>query len=205
MISGTTPEFLPHRTRSKAPYSECGCDKPEALSGCGIDTARIKAVRVSTEWEKAGVYYVRTEAMVFGFGVPLQGEFSGDDENSKYILVLDDTGKPLSTNRIRLMPEKNLAKIERVATVSNARGKGAGRTGIEEAEKWILEMGYRKIVITSRKEAVGFYEKLGYKVYNDINPDTLEKWKPGESKDVRDPRFICVYMEKYMDPEAGRT
>ena len=77
----------------------------------------MKAIRVKEEWERAGVYYVRTEAMVFGFDLSLQGEFSDDARNSEYILVVDDKGKPLSTNRLHFLPEKGFAKIERVATV----------------------------------------------------------------------------------------
>ncbi len=97
----------------------------------------MKAIRVKEEWERAGVYYVRTEAMVFGFDLSLQGEFSDDDRNSEYILVVDDKGKPLSTNRLHFLPEKGFAKIERVATVRNARDLGAGKLGIEAAEEWI--------------------------------------------------------------------
>ena len=159
----------------------------------------MKAIRVKEEWERAGVYYVRTEAMVFGFDLSLQGEFSGDDRNSEYILVVDDKGKPLSTNRLHFLPEKGFAKIERVATVRNARGLGAGKLGIEAAEEWIRERGYEKIVITSREEVKGFYEKLGYTVRYDMSPDTLEKKVEGEEKPVKDPRFICVYMEKVVD------
>ncbi len=158
----------------------------------------MKAIRVEKEWERAGVYYVRTEAMVFGFDLPLEGEFSDDCSASEFILVLDDHGKPLSTNRLHFLPEKGFAKIERVATVRNARGRGAGKLGIEAAEEWIRERGYDKIVITSREEAKGFYEKLGYTARYDMNPDTLEKKKEGEEIPVKDPRFICVYMEKLL-------
>ncbi|MCR4625696.1 MAG: GNAT family N-acetyltransferase [Lachnospiraceae bacterium] len=158
----------------------------------------MKAIEVKDEWARAGVYYVRTEAMVLGFNLNLEGEFSGDGRDSEYILVTDDNGKPLSTNRIHVLPDKGYAKIERVATVSYARKIGAGKFGIEAAEKVIYEKGYRKIVITSREEAAGFYEKLGYKIRKDMNPDTLEPYKEGETLRVRDPRFICVYMEKEL-------
>ena len=158
----------------------------------------MKALRVDTEWKKAGVYYVRTEAMVLGFDLTLEGEFSDDNENSEYILVVDDAGKPLSTNRIHLLPEMHLAKIARVATVRSARKQGAGKLGIEAAESWIAEKGYKKIVITSREEAVGFYEKLGYQVRMDMSPETLKKKLPGEKVIVQDKRFICVYMEKEL-------
>ena len=43
------------------------------------------------------------------------------------------------------------------------RGQKLGAMAVREAEKWIAECGYKQIVIDSRIEAVGFYEKLGYK------------------------------------------
>lgn len=89
----------------------------------------MKTIRVKEEWQRAGVYYVRTQAMVLGFNLSLEGEFADDSPDGKYILVTDDHGKPLSTNRIHLLPERNLAKIERVATISTARGLGAGAAG----------------------------------------------------------------------------
>ena len=155
--------------------------------------------RVETEWERAGVYYIRTEAMVLGFDLPLQGEFADDTAESKYILVLSDEQKPLSTNRIHPMPEKGYVKIERVSTVSIARHLGAGRAGIEAAEQWARDLGYHKAVITSREEAVGFYQKLGYLVREDMNADTLEpKTDHDPVREDQDPRFICVYMEKEL-------
>ena len=36
----------------------------------------MKAVRVTEEWQRAGVHYVRTQAMCLGFKIPLEGEFS---------------------------------------------------------------------------------------------------------------------------------
>ena len=38
----------------------------------------MKAVRVTEEWQRAGVHYVRTQAMCLGFKIPLEGEFSDD-------------------------------------------------------------------------------------------------------------------------------
>ena len=159
----------------------------------------MEARRVKREWERAGVYYVRTEAMVLGFDLQLQGEFADDATDGRYILVLDDRQKPVSANRLHLMPEKGYAKIERVATVSTARHLGAGRLGIEAAEQWAEELGYHKVVITSREEAVDFYQKLGYRVRKDMNPDTLEpKTAQDPVREEPDPRFICVYMEKEL-------
>ena len=156
----------------------------------------MKAIRVDGEWARAGVYYVRTEAMVFGFGVSLEGEFSDDGRDSEYVLVVDDRGKPVSTNRLHFLPDRGFAKIERVVTLESYRGRGAARLGIEEAERWIKERGYSKIVITSREEVTRFYEKLGYRVRPDMSAVTLEKKGLGEETQPDDKRFICVYMEK---------
>lgn len=159
----------------------------------------MRAVRAVDTWARAGVYYVRTEAMVFGFDVKLEGEFDTDTPESEYILVMDDAGKPLSTCRIHAVPQEGYAKIERVATVSNARKCGAGRLAVEEAEKWILEKGIHKIIITSRDEAVGFYEKLGYTA--DYTKDCRKLFPPVRKQEAEedkkpDPRFVIVYMEK---------
>lgn len=162
----------------------------------------MKAFRATETYAKAGVYYVRTEAMVYGFGVSLQGEFDSDTPDSEYILVTDDNGAPLSTCRLHFVPEDGYAKIERVATVSFARGLGAGRLAIESAEEWIREKGYKKIIITSRDEAVGFYEKLGYTA--DYDKDVRTLFPSGRKQNASDeekntpPRFTVVYMEKNL-------
>lgn len=162
----------------------------------------MKAIRATETYAKAGVYYVRTEAMVYGFGVSLQGEFDGDTPDSEYILVTDDNGAPLSTCRLHFVPEEGYAKIERVATVSFARGKGAGRLAIEAAEEWIREKGYKKVIITSRDEAIGFYEKLGYtadytKDCATLFPNPKKEKEPEEEKKLH-PNFVVVYTEKNL-------
>ena len=59
----------------------------------------MKTIRVKEEWQRAGVYYVRTQAMVLGFDLSLEGEFADDTPDGKYILVTDDYGKPLIPGR----------------------------------------------------------------------------------------------------------
>ena len=55
---------------------------------------------------------------------------------------------------------------------------------IEGAEEWIREENYKKIIISSRDEAVGFYEKLGYKAdYDRVDGSGF---------------FKCIYTEKIL-------
>ncbi|WMC93272.1 GNAT family N-acetyltransferase [Kineothrix sp. MB12-C1] len=123
----------------------------------------MKAVRVTEYWQLAGVHYVRIQAMVKGFGIPLDKEFDeGDTGKSLYVLVLDDI-YPVAACRLHLLEEGEEAKIERVSVLEEYRKKGVGRLLIEAAEDWLQEYKVKKIGITSRDEAVGFYEALGYR------------------------------------------
>lgn len=144
----------------------------------------MKVIRATDTWQRAGVYYVRTEAMVRGFHIPLEKEFNeGDTPDTPYILVLDEL-LPVGTCRIHFIPKKQYAKIERVCVIESHRNRGVGRQVIEAAEKWISEEGYHKVVITSRDEAVGFYQALGYE------PDFEYPLESGV--------FHQVYMEKIL-------
>lgn len=121
----------------------------------------MEAIRVTDkEWQIAGVHYVRAEAMCKGFGISLEMEFGEDEPGDEYILVLDGI-HPVSTCRVHQLDEST-GKIERVATLSEYRGKHYGAKAIWSAEEWFKERGVKKILINSRTEAVGFYEKLGY-------------------------------------------
>jgi GNAT superfamily N-acetyltransferase len=87
-------------------------------------------------------------------------EFEDDDAMSKYILLLVD-GLPVATCRPRML-DADTAKIERVCVTEAFRSRDFGKQAIRAAEQWLKESGVRKIIINSRDEVAGFYEKLGY-------------------------------------------
>jgi GNAT superfamily N-acetyltransferase len=145
-----------------------------------MKTERLTAA--SQIWEKAGVYYVRTEGMVKGFNIPVAGEFSGDSCESEYILLYDGH-LPVATCRIHPLDETR-AKIERVCVLPDYQGRGVGREVIAAAETWLKERGFRNIIITSRDAVAGFYEALGY------TPD----W----NKTEEDAFFRSVYTYKTL-------
>lgn len=121
----------------------------------------MNVLRVTELWQRAGVYAVRTEVMVKGFGIPLNKEFDAHDTpDTLYLLALDGI-LPVAACRLFTV-DAETAKIERVSVLEGYRGKGVGRALITQAEAWLRELGFRKAIITSRDAAVGFYEKLGY-------------------------------------------
>ncbi|MBN9298501.1 MAG: GNAT family N-acetyltransferase [Filimonas sp.] len=55
-------------------------------------------------------------------------------------------------------------RLRQMAVIAGLQGKGLGRSLMQFAENISRDMGYRKITMHARTTAVGFYEKLGYKV-----------------------------------------
>ena len=145
----------------------------------------MKVIRVTEEWQRAGVHYVRTEGMVKDFSLTLEGEFEADTPESLYVLALDEN-LPVSTCRLRIIEQGGelVGKIERVATIPDYRSKGIGSLVISEAENWLKELCVKRVLINSRKAAVRFYEKLGYK------PD----WNKTSGSGL----FECVETEKVL-------
>lgn len=129
----------------------------------------------------AGVGDVRIETMVRHYDITLDQEFDDQDGlETRYILLLDDT-LPVATCRLHL---GNEAKIERVSVLPAYQHQGLGSKLLQEAEAWLKELGYSHIVITSRDEAVGFYEKNGYKRMDKAPLDAG--------------LFVCIYVEKEL-------
>lgn len=118
-------------------------------------------IRAEHEWQRAGAYSVRIQGMNRQYHISLREEFDEHDgDGTKYIVLLDD-GYPIATCRFyELSPESVM--LGRVVVLPEYRGKGVGHMLIAEAEKWIFELGYKEIIIESRIQTVGFYEKAGY-------------------------------------------
>ncbi len=122
---------------------------------------RYEVLRATQTWQRAGAYSVRIQGMNRKHHISLREEFDEHDgAGSKYIVLLDDT-YPVATCRFyELNPDCVL--LGRVVVLPEYRGKHLGAKLINEAEKWITELGYTKVFIDARLEATGFYEKLGY-------------------------------------------
>lgn len=58
-------------------------------------------------------------------------------------------------------------RLRQMAVISGLQGKGVGRVLMQFAENIARDRGFRKMVMHSRKTAVGFYEKLGFRISGD--------------------------------------
>ena len=121
----------------------------------------LEVMRAEYEWQRAGAYSVRIQGMNRQHHISLRDEFDERDcDGTKYIVVLDE-GYPIATCRFYEV-EKDSVVLGRVVVLPEYRGRQIGALVVTEAEKWIKELGYSKVIVDSRLIAIGFYEKLGY-------------------------------------------
>jgi GNAT superfamily N-acetyltransferase len=140
-------------------------------------------LRAEEEWQRAGAYSVRIQGMNRQHHITLRDEFDEHDTDGTRYIVLLDEGYPIATCRFYEIDPETVT-LGRVVVLPEYRGQGLGAKAVTEAERWVRELGYRRIAIDSRVVAVGFYEKLGYAHLDD------EVIKSGT--------FDCVRMEKLL-------
>lgn len=143
----------------------------------------IKTIRATELWQQTGAYSVRIQGMGRQHHISLRDEFDEhDNADTKYIVLLDDE-YPIATCRWYELDDSSVM-IGRLVVLPEYRGYKLGLKVMQEAEEWIKEAGYKKLVLESREEVVGFYEKLGYTA--DYN------------RRIHGVTFDCVYMEKLI-------
>ena len=84
-----------------------------------------------------------------------------------------------------MLVEKNteIVRLRQMAVLNNLQGKGIGRALMNFAENLARDRGYKIISMHARKNAAGFYEKMGYKIASD------------EFKEITIPHYV---MEKQL-------
>lgn len=55
-------------------------------------------------------------------------------------------------------------RLRQMAVLNDLQGKGIGRALMNFAENLARDRGFRAVTMHARKNAVGFYEKMGYRV-----------------------------------------
>ncbi|GAJ27090.1 acetyltransferase [Liquorilactobacillus sucicola DSM 21376 = JCM 15457] len=115
----------------------------------------------SADYLRAASCYIRMNVFVLERKLDIRDEFDQNDKEETIYSVLFDGTVPVATARF-LPLTKNAARITRVATLKNYRGKQLGSKVIKGLERVAVVSGFKKILIHSELTAAGFYEKLGY-------------------------------------------
>ena len=68
--------------------------------------------------------------------------------------------------------EPQTVRLRQMAVLNDLQGKGIGKALMQFAENLARDRGYRRITMHARKNAIGFYEKMGYKKIG----EEFEEW-----------------------------
>jgi ribosomal protein S18 acetylase RimI-like enzyme len=58
---------------------------------------------------------------------------------------------------------KETVRLRQMAVINDLQGKGIGRALMTFAENLARDRGYKRITMHARDNAIGFYEKMGYR------------------------------------------
>ena len=65
-------------------------------------------------------------------------------------------------------------RLRQMAVLNDLQGKGVGKALMQFAENLARDRGYKKICMHARRNAIGFYEKMGYQsVGNEFEEITI--------------------------------
>lgn len=112
------------------------------------------------------VFALREKVLRRPLGLSLFNEdTSGDAEDDIFIALENDLviGCLMSKNK-----GNNWIKLRQMAVVESWQGKGIGKLLMQSAESFARDNGIQKIELHARENAIGFYEKLGYKGYGEV-------------------------------------
>ncbi len=116
----------------------------------------------STSGELAAAMQIRRIVFIEEQHVPIEREQDGKDEEAKHVLVVADTNS-IATARIRFIDKnKTTIKLERMAVLKEARGKGIGKQIIEFVNQFAKDNKIKEIVTHSQWQVIPFYTKSGY-------------------------------------------
>ena len=86
-----------------------------------------------------------------------------ENEKNDVLMGAFDDDRLLGCCLLTKTDEKTV-RLRQMAVPNSMQGKGIGRALMIFAENIARDMGFKSITMHARKTAVGFYEKLGYRI-----------------------------------------
>lgn len=122
----------------------------------------MKLVYAKNQNELFTVVNIRKTVFIIEQNVHVLEELDEKDYTAEHFLVMDKNNKYVGTARIYY--EKETAIIGRVAVLLEERNKGYASFLMKELIKIIKKSSAKKVHIGAQKQALKFYESLGFKV-----------------------------------------
>src|SRR5215218_436434 len=96
---------------------------------------------------------------------PLGLTFSADEleQEKNNLLIAAYEDKQMLGCCMLVEEDPETVRLRQMAVVDDVQGKGIGRALMQFAENLARDRGYKRITMHARKNAAGFYEKMGYR------------------------------------------
>ena len=124
----------------------------------------LKIIDYGTK-EYEQVLKLRDEILRKPLGLNFSQEELESERNNMHMAAYEDDQMLGCCMLVEEDPET--VRLRQMAVVDDVQGKGIGRALMQFAENLARDRGYKRITMHARKNAVGFYEKMGYKKFGD--------------------------------------
>ncbi|MFF9163029.1 GNAT family N-acetyltransferase [Streptomyces longwoodensis] len=129
--------------------------------------------------DREACFAVRKEVFVGEQGVPEEIEYDAYDAVAVHVLAVREDGLPLGTGRLlhgeaalgRTGGDPSVGSLGRLAVSRAARGLGVGAALVRAVEDAARARGLAAVDLHAQRQALGFYERLGYVAYGPEFPD----------------------------------
>jgi len=104
---------------------------------------------------------LRDEILRKPLGLSFTKEELEKEKNNLHIVAYED--ERMLGCCMLLEEDPETVRLRQMAVMNDLQGKGIGKALMQFAENLARDRGYKKITMHARKNALGFYEKMGYK------------------------------------------
>lgn len=112
---------------------------------------------------------IRMDVFVAEQGIPVEEEIDALDEQAIHLIAREDG---IGVGTARLISIEDVGKIGRVCVAKSHRGTGLGAKLILAGLDWFsTEKGITRAYLSAQVNAIGFYEKLGFRAYGEEYDD----------------------------------
>ncbi|MFA5421512.1 MAG: GNAT family N-acetyltransferase [Bacilli bacterium] len=131
-----------------------------------IEGTSLSLKPVLTKADALAMVEIRTAVFLIEQSVPPRDEFDGSDEGQNHLLIYKEN-TPIGT--IRYDFEKpHLVHLSRIATLKEYRGQGYTKQAMQSLmDRLVAKVMPLTFILDAQTQALGFYEKLGFKKEGD--------------------------------------
>ncbi len=116
-----------------------------------------------TEKEYEQYYHLRWQLLRAPWNQPEGSEVDDIEDQCFHVMAVDEINNVIAVARLQFNSNSE-AQIRYMGVAREHEKKGIGRELVNAMEQHALNSSCKKIVLHAREPAIGFYQKLGYKV-----------------------------------------